>query len=69
MEFDLSVKELSLSFFNSCIEKQQEIDQIDKLFGFLVKNLNIISTSEHTSSVLLHTMLKVDSKRYGELFV
>jgi hypothetical protein len=69
MEFDLSVKEQVLNFFNSCIEKGQPIDQIDVLYGFLVKNMNIISTSDNIQNVLLFMMKKIDTKRYGELFV
>lgn len=69
MEFDLSVKELALNFFNSCIQKKQGIDQVEKLYGFLVKNLNIISNSENIGNVLLYCMGQVDSKRFGELFV
>lgn len=69
MEFDLSVKEQALNFFNSCIKKGQEIEHVDILYTFLVKNMNIISTTESIEDVLLYAMKKVDVKRYGELFV
>lgn len=68
MEFDLTIKKLAIQFYYKSMNRLLFFDNDDLLFSYILKNINILSSSEQIKSVLLRIMQKVDILRYNELF-
>lgn len=68
MEFDLTIKKLAIQFYYKSMNRLLVFDNDDLLFSYFLKNINILSSSEHIKSVLLRIMQHVDILRYNELF-
>lgn len=68
MEFDLTIKKLAIQFYFKSMNRLLFFDNDDLLFSYILKNINILSTSEHIKPVLLKIMQKIDLLRYNELF-
>lgn len=68
MEFDLNLKKLAIKFYDKCFQKNIRFGKEQELFAYIVKNINILSNSEHIQPVLLNLLNAVDPIRYKELF-
>ena len=68
MEFDLTIKKLALQFYYKAQNRLWLFDNDDLLFSYILKNINILSSSEYIRSVLVRIMKNVDILRYNELF-
>lgn len=68
MEFDLTIKKLAIQFYYKSMNRVLFFNNEDLLFSYILKNINILSSSEHIKSVLIRIMKKVDVLRYNELF-
>jgi hypothetical protein len=64
MEFDLSIKKLAIHFYYKCQKRMINFGNEDILFTHILKNINILSSSEHVQVVLRTIMKRVDTKRY-----
>lgn len=69
MEFDVNLKRFALKFYSMSIEQKLFFNNSERLYGYLVKNLNIISSSGEVEVVLGWCLERIDSHRYGEMFV
>lgn len=68
MEFDLTIKKLAIQFYKKAQNRLLFFDNDDLLFSYILKNINILSSSEFIRAVLTRIMKKVDVLRYNELF-
>ena len=65
----MNLKRFALNFYSLSIEKKLFFNNGEILYGHLVKNLNILSSSEDIEVVLGWCLQRIDSHRYGEMFV
>lgn len=68
MEFDLTIKKLAIHFYSKSQERLLLFNNDELLFTYILKNINILSSSTHLKPVLIRIMKNVDKSRYNELF-
>ena len=68
MEFDLTIKKLAIQFYYKSQSRLVLFNNDELLFSYILKNINILSSSEFIKPVLIRIMQKVDKSRYNELF-
>jgi hypothetical protein len=68
MEFDLNLKKFAVRFYSKCIMKKIYFGNDQLLYTYLVKNINILSSSENVQPVLFYLLSKVDKIRLKEIF-
>jgi len=68
MEFDLTIKKLAIQFYYKSQSRNLLFDNDEILFAYILKNINILSSSEFIKPVLTRVMQKIDKSKYNELF-
>ena len=68
MEFDLTIKKLVIQFYHKCQSRNLLFNNDELLFTYILKNINILSSSTFIKSVLIRIIQNVDKSRYNELF-
>ncbi len=68
MEFDLTIKKLAIQFYSKSQERHLLFNNDELLFTYILKNINILSSSQFLKPVLIRIMKNVDKSRYNELF-
>ena len=68
MEFDVNLKKLAIRFYYKCFQKKIHFHNDDALYSHIVRNINILSNSEHIQPVLLELLNSVGAQRNKELF-
>lgn len=68
MEFDLTIKKLAIQFYSKSQERLLLFNNDELLFTYILKNINILSSSQYLKPVLIRIMKNVDKSRYNELF-
>ena len=68
MEFDINLKKLAVRFFNFCIEKDISSWSSTRIYEWLVKNVNILSSCEGIHQLLLFCAKKVTADQHSSLF-
>ena len=68
MEFDVSLKKLSIKVYHKCLLKGINFNNEDLLYNSIVHNINILASSEHIQIVLLSILEKIEPQKYKYLF-
>ena len=61
MEFDVLLKKYAIKFYYKCNVKKIHFNNEQKIFDYLVQNINILAGSEHIQQVLLNLLTKVST--------
>ncbi len=64
MEFDINLKKLAIKFYFKCNERSLSFKNEEKLFTFIVKNINILATCEHIKPFLTFLLARVNPQRF-----
>ncbi len=64
----MTIKKLAIQFYYKAQNRMLFFDNDDLLFSYILKNINILSSSESLRGVLVRIMKQVDVLRYNELF-